>query len=194
MPTATIFADAPKQVRLPPRHEPTRRANIYSSGSRFNAFAIAPVTGSIAIMYGTLSTKPDITTETSSMAINPATTLPPVSPLRKPAKSNSMPVSARPPITINIPIKNKIVSQSSPLTSFHVSAALSLRIRRYHTMPKRPSRNTRRPACIESPSSKKNEQQARPTIISISRIEGTSVSTGSFSTSIFCLLFLANTK
>ena len=78
-------------------------------------------TGSITMMYGTLSTNPEIITETRRISTKPKRTLPFVIDFKNPAKSERRPVSLIAPTTTKIPIRKKIVSQSSYFMSVKVS-------------------------------------------------------------------------
>ena len=102
-----MFAEAPKGVKLPPMQEPTNKANIYNSLFKPISCASVAATGSITIIYGTLSTKPEIKTDTRIITKNPAILLSPMIPRKKSAKSSSKPVSEMVPMTMKIPIKNQ---------------------------------------------------------------------------------------
>ena len=83
--------------------------------------ARVPATGSITIIYGTLSTNPEIKIEKSRIRTKPRSFEPPVIFARKDAKSSKSPVSEIAPTTTKIQIKKKIVSQSSSLIKVHNS-------------------------------------------------------------------------
>ena len=121
MPIATTFAEAPKGVRFPPRQEPIKRANIKSSFGMPRPVARDPATGSITIIYGTLSTKPEMRMLNKRMSIKPANLLPPVTFASHIAKSSKRPVSLMAPTTTKIPIRKAMVSSPAPLQAarFH---------------------------------------------------------------------------
>ena len=90
------------------------------------------------MMYGTLSTKPEIKIETRRMRTKPKNLFPPVTSARNAANSFKSPISEIAPTTTKIPHRKKIVSQSSSFIRVRTSSPDFFWLKTYQTIPAMP--------------------------------------------------------